>query len=108
MRPVPTWRQACQPVPGPTRRKPSASSWAALRFVDGWFHIASFMAGASRTGVLARSMALRAREITSSVRPVTSLAIMSMVHGAISAASQRSARAMCCGSFASVCCQGLV
>jgi hypothetical protein len=61
----------------------------------GWFHIAAFIDGARRTGVLVRSMALRMSVTTSSVRPWARRAMQSMVQGATIAAWAERARLMC-------------
>ena len=89
-------------------RQPSARSCATFRCVAGWFHMTSFMDGASSIGWCDQSMADAMRLTTSSARPAASRASMSMVHGAISMVSAALARLTCCGSCDSMCSQGLV
>ena len=69
-----------------------------------------FITGHSGAGksTLLRLIALRINVTTSSVRPCTSLASMSIVHGATSATSHRSASEICCGSLDSMCSHELV
>jgi hypothetical protein len=93
---------------GPRTSNPSASSCGRSAAWTGCPHIVTFIAGASSTGVFARSTALSSSVTMSSVRPVASRARQSIVHGATNAASARDASEMCCGSWLSTCSHALV
>ena len=50
MRPAPTMPQASSPVPGSMTRTPRWRRISILACVAGWFHIFTFIAGATSTG----------------------------------------------------------
>ncbi|CUJ95469.1 Uncharacterised protein [Achromobacter xylosoxidans] len=71
---------------------PSARSCATLRWVAGLAHISRFMAGATSSG---QARATHSVDSRSSAMPWASLAMKSVLAGAISTASAPRVRSMC-------------
>ena len=92
MRPDPTQPQASSPVPGPTVCAPRSTSVWRFFCVAGWFHMLTFIAGATSNGARQASATVVAR---SSAIPCASRARMSPVAGAITNSSAQSASSMC-------------
>src|SRR5579883_1029285 len=90
--PLPIMPQARYPLSGETMRTPRPSSSARFACVAGWFHIFTFIAGATITGaVVARYIVVR----KSSAIPCANLARMLAVAGATTSASVEVAASIC-------------
>ncbi len=91
MRPSPCQPQASSPASGPSRRTPRARSRSTFSRVAGWFHMWTFMAGATSTGARVASSRVVTR---SSARPCAMRASRWAVAGATTTSSAQSASAM--------------